>query len=72
VEVTMRDPAAFTPRMVMHVCSASMKTPARFGSKVRTQPVGDLLGQPLLHLRPTREMLDDTRQLGQPEDAAAG
>jgi hypothetical protein len=31
---------------------------------------GHLLGEPLLHLQPPREHLDDARQLGEPHDAA--
>ena len=31
---------------------------------------GDLLGEPLLHLEPPREHLDDARQLAQPDDLA--
>ena len=36
------------------------------------QAVGDLFGQPLLDLRPGREVLDQAGQLGQAEDALAG
>jgi hypothetical protein len=39
--------------------------------QVILQPVGDLLGQPLLHLQITGEQLDHPRQLGQPEDPIA-
>ena len=41
-------------------------------SQVGVEPVGDLLGQPLLHLRAVREQLDHPGQLGQPEDPVAG
>ena len=36
------------------------------------QALGDLLGLPLLNLRPGREMLHQPGQLGQPDDALAG
>jgi hypothetical protein len=40
-----------------------------FGVKLVGEPVCDLLGEPFLHLRPTRKVLDDTRQLRQTEDS---
>jgi hypothetical protein len=39
--------------------------------EVALNPVGDLLRQPLLYLRPAREHLDNACQLRQPEDAPA-
>ena len=41
------------------------------GAKTGGQALGDLLGQPLLDLRPGGEVLDQTGQLGQPDDALA-
>jgi hypothetical protein len=43
-----------------------------FGMKVSVEPVRNLFGQPFLHLRATREVFDDPRQLGQPENALPG
>jgi hypothetical protein len=41
------------------------------GVQFPIQPVGDLLGKPLLDLRSGREVLDQTGKLGKPEDAVA-
>src|SRR4051812_3859362 len=38
--------------------------------QVVLQPVGDLLGEPLLHLQVVREQLDHPGELGQPENPA--
>ena len=43
-----------------------------FGFQVLLQPVGDLFGEPFLHLGPASEVLDDPGQFGQPQDAPAG
>jgi hypothetical protein len=40
--------------------------------KVGVQPLGDLLGQPLLHLGTPGEQVDDPGELGQPEDPLPG
>ena len=61
-----------TPRNDMHWCSASITTPTPLGAQVILEPVGDLLGQPLLHLQVTREQLHHAGQLRQPENAFAG
>ena len=42
------------------------------GLEVLVQPLSDLLGEPLLHLRRGREGLDQPGQLGQPKDPVAG
>jgi hypothetical protein len=42
------------------------------GFQFTIQPVGDLLGEPFLHLRSGREVLDHSGELGQPEDAVVG
>ena len=49
---------------------ASITTPTPAGRSTSSIAVRDLLGQPLLHLQPPREHLDDPRQLGQPDDLA--
>ena len=49
-----------------------MTTPTPRGLQVGLQPVGDLLGQPLLDLRAAGEQLDHPGELGQPEDPLAG
>ena len=54
----------------MHRCSHSTTTMTPRGSRMLHQRVGDLRGQPLLHLRPTGEDVDQPGQLGQPGDAA--
>jgi hypothetical protein len=41
------------------------------GLELVAEPVGHLLGEPLLHLEVSGEALDDPGQLGQAEDAAA-
>ena len=70
-EVTVRAPTACTPRMVMQVCSASSTTADPPGVQFPIQPVGDLLGEPLLDLRSCRNVLDQPGELGKPEDAVA-
>ncbi len=72
VDVMVLAPTAYTPRRVMHRCSASMTTPTPLGTQVAGQPVGDLLGEPLLHLRPVGEQFHHAGELGQAEDALAG
>lgn len=44
--------------------------PARM--QLLLEPVGDLLGQPLLDLRTAREVLDDPGQFGEPQDPLTG
>ena len=56
------------PRIAMHMCSHSTTTMTPRGSRIRHQQVGDLRGQPLLHLRPPGEDLDQPGQLGQAGD----
>ncbi len=55
----------------MQVCSASITTPGATGANALVQVVSDLLGQPLLRLRPGGEVLDQPGQLGQPENTLA-
>ena len=55
----------------MQRCSASSTTPTPLGCELVLEPVGDLLGQPLLHLQAAGEQLDDPGELRQPEDAVA-
>ena len=38
------------------------------GFERRHQRVGDLIGQPFLHLEPTRKHVDEAGDLGQPDD----
>ena len=67
----MRAPALRTPRIVMHRCSASITTITPRGLEDLHQRVGDLGGQPLLHLRALGVDVDQPGQLGQPGDLAA-
>ena len=55
----------------MHMCSASITTPTPRGCRCGLEPVGDLLGQPLLDLRAAGEQLDHPGELGQAEDPLA-
>ena len=66
----MREFCFSTPRIIMQRCNASITTPTPRGCSTSSIAVGDLLGEPLLHLQAAREHLDDARQLGQPDDAA--
>ena len=68
-EVIVRAPAFWMPRIAMHMCSHSTTTITPRGSALH-QGVGDLGGQPLLHLRPPRVDLDEPGQLGQAGDPA--
>ena len=70
-EVIVRAPALRTPRMVMHRCSASIDHDDAARLEQLDQRVGDLGGQPLLHLRPLGEDVDQPGQLGQAGDLAA-
>ena len=42
------------------------------GARIGVEAPGDLHGQPLLRLRPGREVLDQAGQFGQAEDALPG
>ena len=66
----MGAPGLRMPRIAMHRCSASMTTITPRGFRTSCQRVGDLAGQPLLHLRPAGVDLDQPGQLGQPGDPA--
>ena len=50
------------PRVVTQPCTASSTTSTPRGVEAGLQRVGDLLGQPLLQLRPGGEGLDDRGQ----------
>lgn len=69
--MTVLVPGVFTPRSVMHECSAAITTPTARGESSSCR-LGDLLGQPLLSLRAAGKMLYDSCQLGQADDALAG
>ena len=66
----MSDPAFFTPRIDMHRCSHWISTKTPFGLELLDERVGDLGGEPLLHLRPAGEALDEPRDLREAGDAA--
>ena len=70
-EVMVRAPALRTPRIVMQRCSASITTITPRGLEDLHQRVGDLGGQPLLHLRALGVDVDQPGQLGQAGDLAA-
>jgi hypothetical protein len=55
----------------MQVCSACRTTPTPAGLEMVVQPLGDLLGEPLLHLWRAGEVLDQPGELGQPQDPVA-
>ena len=61
-------PASSRPASDMQRCSASMTTITPRGLQGRLQGVGDLHGQPLLHLRSAGEAVDDAGDLGQSGD----
>ena len=65
-------PAARTPRSVMQQVLGLDDHADTARREVGLQPVGDLLGQPLLDLRAAGEQLDDPGELRQPEDPLAG
>ena len=67
----MRAPRARTPRSDMHRCSASITTPTPARVQVVLQPVGDLLGEPLLHLQVAGEQVEHAGELRQAEDPLA-
>ena len=59
------------PGSLMHMCSASSTTPTPLGARCSCSQLAICLRQPLLHLQPAGEQLDDAGELGQPEDAVA-
>lgn len=71
-EVTVRAPAARTPRSDMQACSASMTTPTPPGCQVAAEPSGYLRRQPLLRLQAPGGVLDDPGQRRQPGQASPG
>ena len=70
-DVTQTEPGLRTPRMVMHVWTASITTANALGVKLFDQQVGDLLGHALLDLRTPGDLLDHPRQLAQTDHAVA-
>ena len=66
----MVEPGFCTPRIDMHRCSASMTTMTPAGLERALDRVGDLRGEPLLHLRPPGVAVDQPGDLRQPGDAA--
>ena len=66
--VTVIAPGLRTPRIDMHRCSASMTTMTPRGLRSSSSSVRDLGRQPLLHLRPAGEDVDEPGQLRQPGD----
>ena len=67
-DVTVRAPPFWTPRMAMHMCSHSSTTIDTTRIEPFHEQIGDLSRQPLLHLRPAGEGLDQPGQLRQPGD----
>ena len=55
----------------MHRCSASITTATPRGCSTSLRVLRDLRGEPLLHLEPPAEHLDQPRDLRQPHDLAA-
>ena len=70
--VTVREFCFCTPRIIMQKWAASITTPTPVGPQHVHDRVGDLVGQPLLHLQPAGEDVHDPRHLGQAEDLAVG
>ena len=66
----MTEPGLRTPRIDMQRCSASISTKAPRGASGVDDRVGDLGGEPLLHLRPLRVAVDEAGDLREPGDAA--
>ena len=61
----------WTPRSVMHMCSASSTTPTPLRLEVLVEPARDLRREPLLHLEVAREQVDDAGELREPDDPLA-
>ena len=71
-DVTVCEFCFCTPRIIMQRWYASITTPTPRGIEHVLDRLRDLLGEPLLHLEPAREHLDDARQLREPDDAPVG
>ena len=69
-DVRVRVPGLRTPRIDMHRCSASIITNAPARLQDVDDRVGDLRREPLLHLRPLGEAVDQPGELRQAGDAA--
>ena len=64
------EPGLRTPRMVMQRCSHSITTITPRGSRMLIDGIGDLGGQPLLHLGSLGVEIDEAGQLAEPGDLA--
>ena len=64
-DVRVSVPGLRTPRIDMQRCSASIITNAPRGLEDLDDRVGDLGREPLLHLRPLGEAVDEARELRQ-------
>ena len=69
-DVTVSVPGLRTPRIDMHRCSASIITSTPGRVERVDHRVGDLRGEPLLHLRALGEPVDEPGELRQAGDAA--
>ena len=68
--VTVREFCFSTPRIIMQKWAASITTPTPVGLQHVHDRVGDLVGQPLLHLQPPGEDVHDPGHLGEAQDLA--
>ncbi len=68
--VSVEAPAFCTPRIDMHMCSASSITATPRGHEARLERIGDLRRHRLLRLQPTREDVDEPGELGKADHAA--
>ena len=71
-EVTATEFCFSTPRIIMQKCMASMTTPTPWGWSFSSMHLGDLHGEPLLHLQPPREHVDEARDLREAHHLALG
>ena len=69
--VTAKEFCFSTPRIDMHRCVASITTATPSGAIFSRIVFGDLIGQPLLHLEPAAEHVDQPRDLAQADDLRA-
>ena len=70
--VTVREFCFSTPRIIMQKWAASITTPDAGRLEHVHDRVGDLVGEPLLHLEPAGEDVHDAGHLGEAEDLAVG
>ena len=71
-EVTATEFCFSTPRIIMQRCMASITTPTPRGLDHLLDRLGDLDGEPLLHLQPAREHVHEARDLREADDLAVG